>query len=298
MRKAELHAKLPEVKAIDAILSRTGLEIMGIISRESAETAKRKIEELKEKNDALLIERAVFVRAAGYPEDYSDVHYECELCGDTGYVETRMCDCMKRALAVAGYESSGLGGLIRTQSFDNFSLEYYSGAYAEEVKANVAMLRKFAESFDDSTYCNFLLVGATGLGKTHLSTSVAKTVIDRGGDVHYTTSIRMLSDFEDRRFKKNIGREDEIDLSRYYDAQLLILDDLGTDMVTQFSVSCLYDVINMRISNRKSTIINTNLNKKEIEAKYGERIASRLFGEYIARRFAGTDVRFQKIAKK
>ena len=295
MRRQELHGKYPDIKAIDNILSKTGLEIMGIISNESPETATQKVAELKKRNEGLLEERAAALRAYGYPADHSDIRYECEKCGDTGYVDTKMCDCMSRALILAGYESSGLGKLIRTQGFDNFSLEYYTyGKARERMEHNVKVLRRFAENFYAKDDFSFLITGATGLGKTHLSTAVAKTVIDRGYDVAYVTSVRMINDFEERRFHRG-DKDDQTDTSRYYDAQLLIIDDFGTEMLNQFTLSCIYDVINTRINNGFSTIINTNLSKLELEKKYGERISSRLFGEYTALLFVGKDMRYKKL---
>ena len=137
-------------------------------------------------------------------------------------------------------------------------------------------------------------MGKTGLGKTHLSTSVAVKVIERGFDVLYVSVCSMISDFEKKRFNYN----ESVDLSRYYSADLLIIDDLGAEMTNQFTVSCFYDVINSRITNRKSTIINTNLKKEEIAARYGDRIESRLFGEYLPVPFLGKDIRGQKIDRR
>ena len=289
------HEKYPDIKAIDNILSKTGLEIMGIISSTSPDDAPAKIAELKKRNESILEERAAALRSYGYSEDYSDIRYECEKCGDTGYVDTKMCDCMRRALILAGYESSGLGKLIRTQSFDNFSLEYYTDSKERErMEHNVKVLRRFAENFNAKDDFSFLLTGSTGLGKTHLSTAVAKTVIDRGYDVAYVTSVRMINDFEERRFHR--GEKDDLpDTSRYYDAQLLIVDDFGTEMLNQFTLSCIYDIVNTRINNGFSTIINTNLSRIELEKKYGERISSRLFGEYSALLFVGTDMRYKRL---
>ena len=295
-RREELYEAIPEVRELDRILSRTGLEIMAAIAKQSREVAEQRVAAIKERNGELLKKRAQLLAENGYAPDYSDVKYECGACGDTGFVNTKMCTCMRRALVLAGYESSGLGGLIRTQSFDNFSLDFYrDGGDYERMARSVAALRHFGESFSEDTARSYLLVGGTGLGKTHLSTALAKTVIDRGFDVLYVTSVGMIGDFETRRFGNGEGARDT---SRYYDAQLLIIDDFGTEVVNQFTVSCMYDVINSRINNRKSTIINTNLSHKEMEQKYGERIASRLFGEYNPIRFTGTDIRRQKLTKK
>ena len=289
-RRSELYEKIPEVWRLDGMLAKTGMEIMDAIM--GGEDAMEALDKIRVKNERLLRERAELLRAHGYDPSYSDVRYECEKCGDSGFVDLKMCDCMKKELIKAGYESSGLGALIRTQSFDNFSLDYY-GAKADNVAKAVGLLRRFAEGFDDDTYVNFLLIGGTGLGKTHLSTSVAKTVIDRGNDVLYVTALEMIRDFEDKRFGDGSGVRN--DLWRYTDVQLLIIDDLGTEVNNQFTISCLYDVINHRINHRKSTFINTNLSYRELEARYSDRITSRLLGEYRPIVLEGTDIRKQKI---
>ena len=297
IRRQELHAKIPEIRMIDGVLARTGMDIMGIIMSEGRETAEQRVAELRARNEELLSERKKILIMRGYPEDYSDVHYECEKCGDTGYVDTKMCSCMRRALIYAGYESSGLGKLIHTQSFDNFSFDSFDNKQeAELMKHNFSVLKRYAETFSGKNETSFLLVGRTGLGKTHLSTAVAKTVIDNGYDVSYVTAVKMFNDFEDRRFHRN-DRDEAPDISRYYDAQLLIIDDFGTEAATQYSVACTYDVINTRINNGLGTVISTNLSKKELEQKYGERVASRLFGEYMALLFRGADMRYKKIGK-
>ena len=291
-RRAELHEKIPELWSIDARLSKTGMEIMSAVM--SGGNTEEKIALVRARNEELLRERATLLRANGYPEDYSDIKYECPKCGDSGYLDHKMCDCMKRALTEASYEASGLGGLIRTQSFENFSLDYYQKTVEshERMERSLRSLRSFAETFSDDTYQNFMLIGGTGLGKTHLSTAVAKTVIERGYDVLYVTALGMIGDFEARRFGDGSGVKN--DPMRYTEAELLIIDDLGTEVTNQFTIACLYDVINARINQRKSTIINMNLGFREIEPRYSERISSRLLGEYRAVIFEGKDIRLQK----
>ena len=293
-RREELYAKIPELVTLDRILAGTASRIMEAICSPNSEEAVAKV---REDNEKLLAQRAAILAAYGYPADYTDVHYECELCGDTGYVDTKMCSCMRRALVLAGYESSGIGGLMQSQSFDNFSLNYYKDdaenhAYMKKV---VSALKKYATGFDENTYKNFLFIGGTGLGKTHLSTSVAVSVIERGFDVLYVTACSLVSDFEAKQFGL---RENAPDTSRYYGADLLIIDDFGTEMTNQFTLSCVYDIINTRMNAKRSTIINTNLGRGEINSRYGDRIASRLFGEYNPIIFRGADIRQQKITKK
>ncbi len=294
-RRLELYEALPEVSRIDRVLAGTGMEIMAAMGQGAG--AEKAVAELRVRNDELMAKRRSLLRQNGYPEDYSDIRYECKECGDTGFVDTKMCRCMKQALVLAGYESSGIGGLIRTQSFENFSIDYYKGfgGNYDEVRLALQRLKAFAEGFDGQTYKNHLLIGGTGLGKTHLSTSVAKTVIERGYDVLYVTATGMMADFETKRFGN--GAEPRHDPERYEQAELLIVDDLGTEIANQFTLSCLYDVINERINRRRSTIINTNLSFKDLESRYNERIASRLLGEYIPMRFLGKDVRQQKLGR-
>ncbi len=296
-RAAELHAKFPDVAAMDRVLSETGLRIFAESMKGSAGLDER-IAKLKSENAELRRIRGQFLVEHGYPADYSSVKYECPKCSDTGFVGAKMCDCMKRELILAGYESSGIGQLIRTQSFETFDLGYYRQTpeqfrYMEHV---LSSCRAFAGNFgkDGEKGRNLLFVGTTGLGKTHMSTSIAKVVIEKGFDVVYDTAQNILSDFEFERFGRSYNDSSESKTERYFDCDLLIIDDLGAEITNQFTVSCLYNVINTRLNNSRSTIINTNLREKEIRERYNDRITSRLFGEYQAFLFYGKDIREQK----
>ena len=295
-RKIELWEKIVGLRELDRELSLTGVRIMAAAMEKGVDT-RALIEKIKENNEHLLAERAKLLRAYGYPEDYTDVHYECEKCGDTGYVDTKMCECMKRSLVLAGYESSGLGELIKTQSFDNFSLDWYknNAEFYSKMNMNFNKIKNYAENFSKDTYYNMLFMGTTGIGKTHLSTAVAKCVIDRHFDVLYVTATGMMGDFEQKRFGNSAIDGDAGETDRYYSADLLIIDDLGTEIANQFTATCLYDVINTRIMKRKSTIISTNLKTDEIRKRYWDRITSRIFGEYQPVSFVGTDIRQQRV---
>ena len=294
-RTQELYAVIPELFALDRRLASTASQIMAA-AMSGPDSVEQRLAEVRENNRLLHAEREALLLANGYPADYTDVHYECEVCGDTGYLENGMCSCMKRALILAGYESSGIAALMSTQRFDNFSLDFYPpSAHMDKILENV---KAFAQSFDGKQSRNMLFMGGTGLGKTHLSTAVAKTVIDRGFDVLYVPACKMLADFEQKRFGNSSVEGDNQDVDRYYSADLLIVDDLGTEMSNQFALSCIYDVINTRSLRKKSTIISTNLSAPELRQRYWDRITSRIFGEYIPIVFTGTDIRQQKIARK
>ena len=298
-RRASAQAAIPGLAELDRELGRVGLRIMSAIVAGEGRTEKM-VEEIKEKNLMLQKSRGELLRAYGYPEDYTDVKYECENCGDSGYIEGKMCECMRRRLIMAGCESSGIAQLMREQNFDNFSLEYYRSNNNDyrNMEQVLETAKQFAENFAENNGKNLLFLGGTGLGKTHLSSAVARRVIERGFDVSYVTAQGMISDFERERFGNTSYGAGEGDTARYFEADLLIIDDLGTEMTNQFTVSCLYNVINTRINCKKSTIISANVNADELRQRYTDRIASRVFGEYLARLFTGKDVRGQKLSIK
>ena len=301
MRRQMLWREIPALKELDGELSSFGLRIMkNALEGGGSEEG---IALLREENLRLREKRRALLAAHGYPEDYTDPHYECELCQDTGYRDIKMCECMRRALIADGIQRSGLSMLMKKQSFENFSLDYYKGSLEEmsKMRENYRRLYEYAHEFSlsdgEPMPCNLLLLGNTGLGKTHLSTAVARVVIERGYDVFYNSAVGMLSDFEYRRFGSGMAEESD-DTSRYTEADLLIIDDLGTEVVNQFTLSSIYYVLNTRLNLQKPTIINTNLTPAEIRKLYTDRISSRLMGEFNLLLFCGVDVRRQKLAEK
>lgn len=293
-RRAEIHKKIPEIEEIDGVLSLTGVKIFEA-SREGPDGLDERIQKLRGENFQLNKIRREILVSMGYPEDYTDIKYECDLCSDSGYVGINMCSCMKNEMINLGYESSGIGRLMEKQKFETFSLDYYSGQEKEMMRNTLTYIKKYAATFgDDKESHNILMIGPTGLGKTHLSTSVAKTVIEKGYDVIYETSQNIFSDFEYEKFKSGYG-ESEDKTSKYFECDLLIMDDLGTEAANTFTVSCLYNIINTRLNHAKSTIINTNLTRDDLYKRYADRITSRLFGEFSIMLFRGNDIRAQKL---
>lgn len=293
-RTYDAEERIPELHLIHQRLRSSGTEIFraAILGGD----IQKKIQEIKGENDALRLKKSELLAAAGLPEDYTEPRYECELCCDTGYQNGRMCRCFKEALVLAGIEASGLGKLVHTQSFDSFSLDYYTGKDREALSRYRDALKDFAESFNGDIGASWLLMGGTGLGKTHLSSSVAMTVIRRGFNVVYTSATSLFAVYEKQRFGD--GHVGDGTDEQFYDADLLIIDDLGTEATNQFTVSCLYNIINSRLISGKSTIINTNLTKEDLGKRYTDRITSRLFGEFIPLVFRGTDIRAQKLSGK
>ena len=301
IRRSELYLQIPALRALDSRLSGFALQIMQASLR--GENTEEAIAALREENDKIRAERAALLLQNGYPFDYTEPRYECEACRDTGYVGIKMCACMKRKLIEAGMESSGLSALMKKQSFDNFSLDFYKANPREHkiMQSTYAAVRAYAEKFTIEAGKpmpqSLLFYGGTGLGKTHLSTALAKRVIERGFDVSYTSAINLFGSFETARFGSSTAGEGGSDPARYRECDLLIIDDLGTEFTNQFTVSCLYMVINHRLNAGLPTVVSTNLSPKEIKERYVERVSSRLLGEFKPILFVGTDVRRQKLTR-
>ena len=294
LRRAEIHAKLPGVAAIDAELAASGVKIFcASLSGDKAELAA-----IESENAALNKKRGDLLVSEGYPADNTEIRYECSKCGDTGVLDYRMCSCMKEKLVLAGLESSGMYSLVQRQSFENFDLSYYSGEALTRMKMILDIARNYAENFDAEKSGSIILMGNTGLGKTHLSSAMGGVIIKKGNDVYYTGAVDMLSDFESDRFNYDRGGEASAALEKYFTCDLLIIDDLGTELINQFTTSCLYNLINTRLVKKKPTIINTNFTRDDLRKKYQDRITSRIFGEYMVLPFLGSDIREQKILKK
>lgn len=291
-RVLEMSSVLPEAYELNRQISMTGPKIMDAVMANRLDEGA--LEVIRKENAELRAKLGRLLEKNGYPADYMDLKYTCEKCSDTGYVGIEMCSCMKEALARAEFESSGLSKLAGTQSFETFDLSFYTGRDLELMKINLEQLRAFADSFSEDTTDSFILLGATGLGKTHLSTSVAARVIERGYSVIYESAQDVISVFEQKRF----GGDYSSDRDRQYtECDLLIIDDLGVEVSNQFTVSCIYNVINSRLVRGKPMIINTNLTQGEMRQRYADRITSRIFGEFRPLLFTGLDVRQQKIGR-
>lgn len=299
-RLHELEDKIPGFREVERGFSEIGARVLGsaVDRTMSAEDRERFLAELEEKRTALSNERRRLLSENGYPADYTVPVYECKLCNDSGFVGVNMCDCMRKELVRMGYESSGIGGLIGTQSFDTFSLSYYrEGEQRDNMSRILSACKEYAEGFEPQSAGNILFIGATGLGKTHLSTAIAAAVIEKGNYVVYESAHNIFSDFETERFGNKYSKGE---LSgKYLECDLLIIDDLGTEMATQFNLSCLYNLVNTRLNKRMPMIISSNItDPAEIGKRYTERLSSRFFGEFKVFNPVGTDIRSLKLLEK
>ena len=296
MRKCEVEAAIPEIREINNRLASTGAEI-AIELAKGSQNIEERINALKDKNLALQAKKAELLTANGYPADYTKPKFNCEKCQDSGFVGIEMCDCFHREVVENTIRNSGIGALVDTQTLENFDLKYYAhdAKALAAMKGNLDQITQYIDKFKPGS-SSLMFMGATGLGKTHLSTVIAKGVIEKGYDVVYDTTQNILGDFEYERFGRGYNTDaDEKTTDKYFDCDLLIMDDLGTELTNNFTVSCLYNLINSRINAGKPIIINTNLTGKELRERYDNRITSRLMGEFAIMLFMGKDIRQQKM---
>lgn len=291
-RTEELEELSPELRALDRKLSAAGLRAVKLaISGDQAG-----LEQLRNENLADQERRREILEELGSSEEALEVHYTCTKCNDTGVVGNHYCDCFKRLVKSMQTENLNAVSPACRSTFENFRLAYYRGVTDPETGVDaysrmgqiVSYCEAYADDFSLSSP-SLILYGNTGLGKTHLSLAIANKAIDKGYNVIYGSAHNLLSEIE----KEHFGRlkTDDSPEDNVLNADLLILDDLGAEFTTSFTVSMVYNIINTRILKGLPTIISTNLWYDEISDKYGNRVYSRIIGSYTPLEFAGRDVR-------
>ena len=300
-RIREVSEKIPEFAETDRRLRMTGPKIIAASLGSGTDGNEREsVQMIRQEYEALADRRREILTENGYPADWCDMRYTCPLCADSGYVGIGICSCLKREIVKNYLEESGLYSLTKNQTFETFSLDYYEKDDKIRMKKNADVLRRFAAEFTPGQSESFVFSGPTGLGKTHLSSAVARSVIEHGFYVIYESAQSLFSAYEARRFGQSSfsDGDDPDDIDRFTDCDLLIIDDLGAEITNKFTISCLYNLLNARMIRRRSVIISTNLREAELRERYTDRIASRLFGEFRPLVFSGLDIRGQKLKKK
>lgn len=297
-RQAEAYSRIPGLCDIDF---QTASLMAGIATRaldggsmaEEFAKARSRVQSLAEQRKALLCEN-------GFAEDYTDEIFTCPVCRDTGYVEGKICDCLKAAYKAETVKQLSSVLDLQGQSFDSFDLGYYDDVRGQNgdsprsiMTATYEFCKKYANDFRE-TSPNLLFRGGTGLGKTFLSACIANVVSGKGCSVVYDTCVSVMDAFEAQKFSRGDADDADAKVRRYLGCNLLILDDLGTEMSTSFTQSALYTIINSRLLSGEKTIISTNLTPEEMRSRYSAATVSRLEGEYIVLRFAGQDIRLLK----
>jgi len=256
-------AAVPELKEIEKELYEINFDLTGNAPKEA-------------KTNFLLTRKKEMLKIAGIDAQSLTVKYLCPECADEGYVGQKMCDCFKRELARLQYFSSPLAKAFPKADFKHFDLSYYENEDFEQMGEVKSFLSKYANSFSMDKESLFLW-GDSGLGKTFASACIAKKVMEKGYDVVYESASKIFSLMEEGHFSRDETKKNSS--SRLLLCDLLIIDDLGTELRNSFTLSALYDIINGRMLEKRPTIINTNYTIKELEEMYAPRIVSRLIGE-------------------
>ncbi len=276
----------PRIKDINTELSAIGASLMmAALSGDN-----KKINELKKQSEALSKEKKQLLKKAGVKE--KDCF--CKVCEDSGYVGGSLCECIKSIAKEIALSKMAEKMPIDKCSFDNFDINYYP----DEVRTKMQNIFKFSKEYADNfsgNSENLLFMGKSGLGKTHLSIAIIKEAIKKGFNVVYGPAQSLFSQVEKEHFTYS-GDSENLDI--LLDADLLVIDDLGTEFMTNFVQSLFYDIVNTRMLSGRPTIINTNLTIEELQNRYTQRIASRFIGEYTIKTFLGNDIRLKKAQGK
>ncbi len=286
-RLAEVFAKIPEFKALDSSVATISLEqgkklIEGDL--DALCVLRNKIKELSAKKKSLLL-------ANGFNEDYLEPIYSCSACKDTGYVNNEKCNCFKQRILKIIYSQSNIEERLKLENFDTLDMDYYGDSELEKMKDIIDSCRAFADNFEN-TYDNMFLYGSVGAGKTFLTNCIAKEILDKGHSVIYFTAQQLFDKLAKYAFRAETA-EENIDKMHedVFNCDLLIIDDLGTELINSFVQSQLFMIVNERDLRRKSTIISTNYALSDIRTLYSERISSRIFSKYQLKEFEVADLR-------
>ena len=298
-RKAEVYQRLPQVRRLEAEMAERSVACARRLldgDAQALDRLRRDLSELKE-------QKACLIRQAGYPDDYLELHYRCPDCRDTGLVDGRKCHCFLQAQMKLLYAQSNLEDVLDKESFVAFSFDCYDDeellpqlgitnrAYMRRVAASC---RRFAEEFGTAGE-NLLLTGSTGVGKTFLSRCIAGEVMKRGHSVIYLSAGDLFEVFSKSKF----SNEDEDGMQEMHrfvlECELLIIDDLGTELNNSFTSSQLFYCINERMSRKRSTIISTNLSLAGLRDSYTDRVASRIMSGYTIIPLYGRDLRLRAV---
>ena len=293
---AEAYAKVPRIREIDIELRRT-MAMAAQAAFLQGSDGRAEMERVRSDNLQLQRERAELA-ALHFEEGYLDDSPVCDRCGGSGYLGSQMCECLAELCRQEQKKEISIlaGG---KENFSQFRLDYYPDRIDPALGVNIRDVmektfqacRRYAFSFSEKSG-NLLFSGDTGLGKTFLSACIARTVADRGYSVVYESAGNLFARMERAKFGNDEAARAEV--KKYSDCDLLIIDDLGTEMPGQFTTAALYALVNERLLAGKPMIISTNLNAEDFARRYSPQIASRLRGSFQRQTFLGDDIRVKK----
>ena len=296
-RYERAYSLIPELEELDHSISSLSVKKARLL----LDGDKNALSSLKEEIESLSARKPALLKAHGLPANYLEMHYRCPDCKDTGYIGTQKCHCFKKAIVDYLYTQSNLKDILAKENFSTCSLSYYSRNHIdpltgrsslESMETALKVCHNFVNTFSDEFH-NILLYGDTGVGKTFLSHCIAKELMDSAYSVIYFTAAGLFDILAENTFSKKQNTDADV-FEHIYDCDLLIIDDLGTELPNSFTISQLFICLNERILRQKSTIISTNLALEDIKSIYSERTFSRISSNYTILRITGDDIRIQK----
>lgn len=298
-RKREIYAKFPRVKEIDDEIALSAIRVASKIA-EGNHTVEELSKELMETLKRLKTEKGDIYKKNNIPLDYTDEKYVCEKCKDTGFIKNERCKCFYEYLAKSVYELSNIPANAKNETFSKFNFDFYSKSINpktgisdyDNAKSVFDGCKKFCENFGKNND-NLYICGNTGVGKTFLTNCIAQELIKNGFNVLYQTAYKTFSFLDDYKFGKIDRESNQFLFDLIYDCDLLIIDDLGTEFITQYTQAAFFDILNTRIAENKSTVISTNLSIKELSDMYSPRTASRIAGDFTLLHIFGEDIRIK-----
>ena len=305
-RKQELYEKVPRLQEIEDSLNTFAITTTKNIlngNTTSFNELTSKVENLKKEKEKILQNNDI-------PKEFLEPYYECKICKDTGYIQTQnsasaMCPCLKQKLLDISYNKSNISNLSK-ENFETFNINIFSDSInSEKYRLNISPRNniinikskciEFVNNFDNPDTKNLLFTGNTGLGKTFLSNCIAKALLDKGHTVLYLTSINLFENILSGIIMGNVREKENMALYDYiYNCELLIIDDLGTEMTNTFVASQLFSCLNERHLRKNATIISTNLSLEELRDRYSDRVFSRITSHYDLCKLTGPDIRMCK----
>ncbi|MCD7774968.1 MAG: ATP-binding protein [Clostridiales bacterium] len=295
-RHDDFASKCPELIMLEDKMKKSAYGLIKVIGMGT--DAQKYIEKLRIENLQAQDEIKRLLKLNSLPEDYLEPKYFCSICNDTGFHKGKLCKCHLELLKQLSYEQLCKSSPLTVSTFEDFKLSYYNGdSRIYDLMSRVfSYCKGYAESFDLSSD-SICMTGETGLGKTHLSLAIAGEVLKKGYGVIYGSVQNLFGNVEREHFGRSNDPEGTTE-KMLLDCDLLILDDLGAEFTTNFTISTLNNIVNTRLLTSKPTIISTNLQISNLDEKYTRRITSRIIGEYRILSFAGKDIRQQRFAEK
>lgn len=297
-RVAAVYEKIPVIKELDELISTSAVRS----ARQLLDGDKGALKRLREELADVREQKALLLKAGGFPEDFMEMHYRCPDCRDTGYVDGKKCHCFRQAQMKLLYAQSNIEEVVKRENFQTFSYEYFDDSVeipgvgeteAQHMREVVRMCRQYIQDFEKEKG-NILFTGTTGVGKTFLTNCIAKELMD----MYYSVIYLSANDLFDVFSKNKFSREEDEEMRDMYgyilDCDLLIIDDLGTELNNTFTSSQLFYCINERLIRKRGTIISTNLSPNMLQDLYTDRVASRIMSSYRLIPLYGGDIRIKK----